>query len=134
LSRFWEQTNAAIQIATATTLQGWSEQGAELQVLWADKANQELRGPGFWKLDQANCEAVQKNLTTDFIRIALTHREEITKLLEQHDEIDRKLHMDMETVAELVVPPTQATEVSADEEEEDEEPAEPSILNILNED
>jgi hypothetical protein len=44
----------AIQAATATALQGWAEQAAELQVLQADKANRELRGPGFWKLDKAN--------------------------------------------------------------------------------
>jgi hypothetical protein len=40
----------------------------------------------------------------------------------------------MDAVAEPVVPPTQITEVSPDEEEGDEEPAEPSILNVLNED
>jgi hypothetical protein len=62
-------------------LQKWSKQAAELQVLRADKANRELHGPGFWKLDQANCDAVQKNLTTDFLRIALAHRE-VAKLLE----------------------------------------------------
>jgi hypothetical protein len=134
VEKFWEQTNAVIQIPTATALQSWSEQAAELQVLRADKANRDLRGPGFWKLDQANCEAVQKNLTTDFMWIALTHREEITKLLEQHDELIRKLHTEMEVVAEPFVPTTQATEASADKDEEDEEPAEPSILNVLNED
>jgi hypothetical protein len=48
-------------------LQAWAEQAAELQVLRADKANRDLRGPGFWKLDKANCEAVQQNLTTDFM-------------------------------------------------------------------
>jgi hypothetical protein len=79
VEKFREHTNVAIQIATATTLQGWSEQATELQELRADKANRDLRGPGFWKLDH---KTVQKNLTTDFMRIALTHREEITKLLE----------------------------------------------------
>jgi chromosome segregation ATPase len=47
VEKFREQTNAAIQVATATTLQEWSEQAAELQVLCADKANRALRGPGF---------------------------------------------------------------------------------------
>jgi streptomycin 6-kinase len=32
-------------------------------VLCVDKANQELRGPEFWKLGQGNCKVVQKNLT-----------------------------------------------------------------------
>jgi hypothetical protein len=67
VEKFREQTNAAIQVATATALREWSEQAVELQVLRADKANRDLRGPGFWKLDKANCEAVQKNLTTDFM-------------------------------------------------------------------
>jgi hypothetical protein len=56
-------------MVTTTALQSWAEQAAELQVLQADKANRDLQGPGFWKLDQANCEAVQKNLTTEFIAI-----------------------------------------------------------------
>jgi hypothetical protein len=67
VKKFREQTNAAIQVATATALQGLSEEAAELQVLQADKANRDLRGPGFWKLDKANCEGVQKNLTKDFL-------------------------------------------------------------------
>jgi hypothetical protein len=58
VEKFREQTNAAIQVATATALQGWAEQAAELQVLRADKANRDLQGPGFCKLDEANCEAV----------------------------------------------------------------------------
>jgi chromosome segregation ATPase len=58
VEKFLEQTNAAIQVSTATALQTWSEQAAELQVLRAEKANRDLRGPRFWKLDKANCEAV----------------------------------------------------------------------------
>jgi hypothetical protein len=83
VDKFKTKTKAEIELTTATTSQTWTEQAAELQVLRADKTNWELDGPGFWKLDQANCEAVQKNLTTDFLRIALTHREEIAKLLER---------------------------------------------------
>jgi hypothetical protein len=98
LEKFREKMNAEIQVTTATTLQSWFKQAAELQVLRAEKANRELRGPGFWKLDQADCIAVQKNLTTDFMRIALTHREEITKLLEQQEETFRKLYAEMEAV------------------------------------
>jgi hypothetical protein len=52
------QTNTAIQVTTAIALREWSEQAAELQVLRADKANRDIRGPGFWKLDKVNCEAV----------------------------------------------------------------------------
>jgi polyribonucleotide nucleotidyltransferase len=58
--KFREKTKAKIEFATTTTLQGWSEQAVELQVLRMDKANRELRGLGFWKLDKANCKAVKK--------------------------------------------------------------------------
>jgi hypothetical protein len=138
VEKFGEQTNVVIQVSTATTLLKWSEQAAELQVLRADKANRDLRRPGFRKLDKANCEAVHKNLTTDFLRIALTHREEVTKLLAEHDELVRRMQTEMEAVAEPVVPTTQPTEAAeAAEEEDDEETAdeqEPSILHVLNED
>jgi hypothetical protein len=85
-------------------------------------------------LDKANCEAVQKNLTTDFMRIALNHREEITKLLEQHDGLVRQMHNEIVDVAELVIPTVQEPEASGEEDVENEEPAEPSILHVLNED
>jgi hypothetical protein len=135
VEKFREQTNVAIQVATTTALQGWAEQAAELQVLRADKANRDLRGPGFWKLDQANCEAVQQNLTTDFLRLGLTHREEITKLLSAHDELVRRMETKMEAVAKPVRPTSQPMEGA--EEADDEETAdelEPSILHVLNED
>jgi hypothetical protein len=135
--KFREQTNATIQVSTATALQTWSEQATELQVLRADKANRDLRGPRFWKLDKANCKAVQKNLTTDFLRIALIHREEVTKLLVSQDELVRKMRQEMEAVAEPVGPSTQSVEAAATEEEDNEETAdeqEPSILYVLNED
>jgi hypothetical protein len=86
-------------------------------------------------LDKANCEAVQKNISSDFLRLTLIHREEVTKLLEEHDALVRKMQMEMEAVAELVVLVSQPTEAA--EEEDDEETAdeqEPSILNVLNED
>jgi hypothetical protein len=88
-------------------------------------------------LDKANYEAVQKNLTTDFLRLGLIHQEEVTKLLAEHDALVRQMKMEMEAVAKLVGPakPTEAAEVI--EEEDDEETAdeqEPSILHVLNED
>jgi hypothetical protein len=58
VEKFRDQTNVVIQAATAMALQSWAEQAVGLQVLRADKANRDLRGPGFWKLDKANCEAV----------------------------------------------------------------------------
>jgi hypothetical protein len=51
VEKFRDQTKVAIQAATATRLQSWAEQAAEFQVLRADKANRDLRGPGFSKVD-----------------------------------------------------------------------------------
>jgi hypothetical protein len=137
IERFREQTRVAIEMATATTHQSWAEQAAELQVLRADKANRDLRGPGFWKLDQANCEAVQKNLTTDFLRLAVSHREEITKLLDFHETLVGRMQKEMETVAEPIQPAEPAAAGSEFEDDEEDEPAEeqePSILHVLNDD
>jgi hypothetical protein len=133
--KFREKTKAEIEVTTAMALQSWSEQAAELLVLCADKANQELRGPGFWKLDKANCEAVQTNLTTDFMRIALTYREEIMKLLDRHEENVQAIQAEMEIVAEPVI--LAAPEMEAPKEEanmEEDDSTETSILNVLNED
>jgi hypothetical protein len=139
VERFRAQTNVVIQAATVTALLSWAEQAAELQVLRADKANWDLRGPGFWKLDQANCEAVQKNLITDLLRLALSHQEEIGKLLEFQDTLVDRMRKEMETVAEPVKPAepaaaTQGSKFEDDDEEETTEEQEPSILHVLNED
>jgi hypothetical protein len=56
LQRIREATMAEIQARKANALKECCEQAAELQLLRADKANQELRGPGVWKLDKTNCE------------------------------------------------------------------------------
>ena len=50
-------------------------------MLQADKVNPDIKAPGFWKLDKANAEVIQVNLTADFQRIAIKLHEEITKLL-----------------------------------------------------
>jgi hypothetical protein len=89
-------------------------------------------------LDKANRKAVQKNLITDFLRIALVHRVEVTKLLAEHEELVWRMQTEMEAIAEPVVPSTQPTGASAAAEEEDDgetaDEQEPSILNVLNED
>jgi hypothetical protein len=72
-------------------------------------------------LDQANCEAVQKNLRTNFLRLALIRHEEVTKLLGEHDELVWRMQTEMEAVAELVRPGSLQTEGA--EEEDDEETA-----------
>jgi hypothetical protein len=137
IERFQEQTRVVIEMATTSTLQSWAEQAAELQVLRADKANQDRRGAGFWKLDKANCEAVQKNLTTDFLRLAVSHRAEISKLLDFQDTLVERMRKEMEAVAEPIQPAETATagsEFKDDDEDEQAEEQEPSILHALNED
>jgi hypothetical protein len=67
--------------------------------------------------------------------LGLTHREEITKLLNTHEELVRRMETEMEAVAEPVRPASQPTEGA--EDADDEEPAEelePSILPVLTED
>jgi hypothetical protein len=76
---------------------------------------------------------VQKNLTTDLLRFALSHREEITKLLEFQDALVDRMQKEMENVAERVVPAEPAEAVQGlefdDDDEETTEEQEPSILS-----
>ena len=102
IERFRQRTEADIEEATTTTLQQWCAEAAELQVLRADKANRDLKGSGFWKLDKANAEAVQANLKADFQRIAFTHHEEITKLLAKQREYVKQIAEEALTVAEPI--------------------------------
>jgi hypothetical protein len=86
-------------------------------------------------LAKAKCEVVQKNLTTDFLRLALSHQEEVTKLLEEHDALVRRMQTEMEAIAEPIVPAQLTGAAEAAEEDDDEETAdeqESSILNVLN--
>jgi hypothetical protein len=67
--------------------------------------------------------------------LALIHREEVTKLLGEHDELVQRMETEMEAVAEpvrLASQPTEGAEEADDKETADEQ--EPSILNVLNED
>jgi hypothetical protein len=69
------------------------------------------------------------------LRIALTHCEEIAKLLERQEEHVPMMNVEMEAVAYPVVPAVEGTEIAEDEaDSEDEEFGEPSILGVLNED
>jgi hypothetical protein len=104
LQKFYESTSAEIQVTTANAFKEWCEQAADLQVLRVDKANRELRGPEFLKLDQANCEAVQQNLTQDFMRIAMSHREEVKVMFEKHQEVVSDLWKMLETIVEPIAP------------------------------
>jgi hypothetical protein len=67
-----------------------------------------------------------------FMLIALTRREEVSKLLVWHEEHVWNLHAEMEAVAELVVPAVQREEAVEDEENKDFNG--PSILSVLNKD
>ena len=69
-------------------------------MLRADKANQDLKGSGFWKLDKANAEVVEENLKANFQRIAITHHEEIKKLLSKQQEYVEQIAKEALTVAD----------------------------------
>ena len=77
MEKFHKQAEEDTKIATATALPEWCGQAAELQVLRADKANRDIKGPKFWKLDKVNAEVVQANLKIDFQRITIKHHEEV---------------------------------------------------------
>jgi hypothetical protein len=70
--------------------------------------------------------------------LALSHREAITKLLEDQVTLVGNIRKEMETVTEPVVPaePTGVAQGSEfdDDDEETAEEQEPSILHVLNED
>ena len=89
-------------------------------MLRADKANRDIKGPGFWKLEKANAEAVQANLKADFQRIAITHHEEIAKLLTKQQEYVEKIAQEALMVSEPL------PLISAPDEE--------NILHILEDD
>ena len=102
IEKFRKQTEEDIEITTITTLQQWCSQAVELQVVRADKANQDIKGPGFWKLDKANVEAVQENLKADFQGVAITHHEEIPDLLTKQWECVKNIAQEALTVAESI--------------------------------
>ena len=103
VEKFRKQTEEDVEVATTTALQQWCGQAAELQVLWVDKANRNLKGFGLSKLDKDNAEAVQANLKADFQRIAITHHEEIEKLLSKQREYVEQIAKEAFTVAEPVL-------------------------------
>ena len=61
IEKFQKRTEEDIAIATTMALQEWSGKAVELLVLRVDKANWDLKGPRFSKLDKANTEAMQSN-------------------------------------------------------------------------
>jgi hypothetical protein len=69
--------------------------------------------------------------------LALSHREDITKLLEEQATLVGNMQREMEGVAEPVVPAESTGAAQGSEFDDDEETAqeqEPSILHVLNED
>lgn len=65
LDKFLMLTMVKIQVTT-NALKEWVEQAAKLQLFCVDRANQELGGLDFWKLDKANREVLQQNLACVF--------------------------------------------------------------------
>ena len=90
----------------------------------ADKANRDIKGPGFWKLDKAKAEAVHANLTTDLQRIMIKHHEEITKLLTKQREYVKQIAEEALTVAEPLRPAAEDNILHILDDDEEEDPAE----------
>ena len=118
VEKFHKQTEEDIEEAMTMALQKWCAEAAELQVLRADKANRDLKGSGFWKLDKETAEAVQANLKVDFQWIAFTHHEEITKLLIKQREYVKKIAEEALTIAEPVRPAAEDSILHILEDEE----------------
>ena len=123
IDKFRKQTEENIEIATTTALQEWYRKATELQVLRADKANRDLKGPDVWKLDKANAEAVLANLKADFQHITIKHHEEVMKLMDKQGEYVTKIIKELLAVGELILT-SQANESILNILEDDEETAE----------
>ena len=124
---FCKHAEEDIEIATATALQEWCRQEVEFQLLRTDKANQDLKGPRFWKLDKVKVEVVQANLKMDFQRIAIKHHEEVTKLMaKQRDYLEQLTHELLMVGEPMPTVPTHGEENILNILEDDDDPAEPS--------
>jgi hypothetical protein len=67
--------------------------------------------------------------------LAVSHREEITNLLDFQDTLVGRMRKEMETVAEPIKPAEPVAEAQGSEfEDEPAEEQEPSILHVVNED
>jgi hypothetical protein len=114
-------------------LKEWCEQAAKLQLLQADKTNRQFHGPGFWKLDKANCEAAQQKLPQDFMRIAMSHRKEVELMLVQQDKLVATLRTKLEAVTEPIVSAPRDQAITVEDNDEEEMETEPSIFVVLTE-
>ena len=64
----------------------WSTQATELQLLQVDYENWKKQGQCFFKMDEAAIATVQDELAKDIYELSASHREEITKLMEEYDD------------------------------------------------
>ena len=65
----------------------WLTQVAELQLLWADHENRKNQDQGFFKLDEAASAIIQEELANDIYDLSMRHRVEITKLMEEYENV-----------------------------------------------
>ena len=69
--------------------EGWktcSKQALELQLLRVDHDNRKQQGQGYFKLDEVAINTVQQELANNIYELAISHQEEIPKLLEEFDD------------------------------------------------
>ena len=74
----------------------WSVQATELQLLRADRDNRKTQGLGFFKMKEEAISIVQEDIARDLYDMVASHREEITRLMQEFDnhEIDTSVQLD----------------------------------------
>ena len=136
----------------------WSAEAAELQLLRGDRDNQETQGSGFFKMSEEAMAVMQEDLAHDLYELETSHREEITRLMEEFDalDIDTSVKLDdyerkrRQQTTELGPPPTsepppphhgshednqdEEDDVDNDDENDQGQGVEPSLYDILQDD
>ena len=74
----------------------WSAQTTKLQLSQSNKDNKKAQGQGFFKMTEEDISTVQEDLAQDLYEQASSHREEITRLMEEFDahDIDTSVKLD----------------------------------------
>ena len=66
----------------------WSTEAAESQLLRADKENRKAQGQGFFKITEVDISTVQEDLARDLYELAVSHREEVPRVMDEFDAHD----------------------------------------------
>ena len=80
----------------------WSAEAAELQLLRGDRDNQETQGSGFFKMSEEAMAVMQEDLAHDLYELETSHREEITRLMEEFDALDIDTSVKLDDLGHLL--------------------------------